>query len=253
MSFDLLLQFEWPVLLTICVAALVTSTIHGATGLAGGMLMAAALATLIGVKPVVPVMSVALLISHSSRALINAKNIDRSVLLLVCSASLPVLVLVSAFYGRMTSTGIGLLLGTLLLVSIPIRYWGSKRNMHTNKTGLAAAAAVYGGLSGASVGPGMVLSPFMLSYGMQREAFVATMALIALSTNVARVVVFGGTDQLMDGYITLGLFIGLLTIPGNWLGRSVLRRMSNQSHGYAVDVLTVIAAINFFYLALVKS
>ncbi len=250
MSFDMLLQFDWSVLLALCVAALFTSIIHGATGLAGGMLMAAALASLIGVKAVVPVMSVALLISHSSRALINFKNIDRSVFLLVCSASLPVLVLVSSFYGRLSATWIGLLLGGLLAVSVPIRHWGTKRKLRTSKSGLAAASAVYGGLSGAAVGPGMVLSPFMLSYGMSREAFVATMALIALTTNITRVTVFGGTNQLLDGYIALGLFVGLLTIPGNWLGRSVLRAISNKSHSYAVDFLTLMAACNFFYLSL---
>lgn len=249
MSLDMLLQFDWLVLLALCFAALLTSIIHGATGLAGGMLMAACLASLIGVKAVVPVMSVALLISHSSRALINYRGIERSVFLLVCSASLPVLVFVSAFYGRMSATGIGFLLGCLLLLSVPIRHWSAQRQMHITKRGLVSASAVYGGLSGASIGPGMVLSPFLLSYGVQREAFVATMALIALVTNITRVAVFGGTDQLVEGYIALGLFVGLLTIPGNWLGRSVLRRISNQSHGYAVDFLTVLAACNFFYLA----
>lgn len=253
MSLDLLLQFDWPVLLLIVVAALVTSTIHGATGLAGGMLMAAVLATVIGVKPVIPVMSVAMLISHSARAVINIGSFDRSVFLLVSLCCLPSLLLVSFFYSSYSPAGIAMVLGVMLLLSVPLRYWGGKLQLKTNKAGLAGAAVLYGGLSGTAVGPGMVLSPFMLSYGMQREAFVATMAVIALATNVVRVAVFGSGDLLGGGYLALGVFIGLLTIPGNWLGRSVLRRMSNQSHGYAVDFLTVLAACNFFMLALVKA
>lgn len=250
MSFDLLLQFDWIVLLVLGLAAIVTSIIHGATGVAGGMLMAAVLASVIGVKPVIPVMSVALLISHSARALINIKNFDSSIFFLVSISSFPMLILVASFYGRFTASWIAILLGTLLLISVPMRYWSAKRQMLVSKGGLASAAACYGALSGASIGPGMVLSPFMLSYGMKREAFVATMAVIALTTNILRVGVFGGSDQLMEGYLALGLFIGLLTIPGNWMGRSVLRRMSNQSHSRAVDVLSILAALNFYYLAM---
>ena len=249
MSLDILFQLENAELILIVVGALITSLIHGATGVAGGMLMAAVLATVIGVKPVVPVMSVAMLISHSSRALINSRSFDRSVFLLVSAVSLPALLLVSSYYGQMSSSWIAVLLGTLLVLSVPLRHWGAKRQQYTTKGGLASAAVLYGGLSGAAVGPGMVLSPFMLSYGMKREAFVATMAVIALTTNVFRVGVYGSTAQLNNGYLVLGVFIGLLTIPGNWVGRSALRSMSNQSHGRLVDVITVLAALNFFYLA----
>jgi uncharacterized membrane protein YfcA len=248
-SFDLLLQFEWPTLALLVIAALVTSTIHGATGLAGGMLMAALLASIIGVKPVVPVMSVAMLISHGARSVLNSKNFDRSVFFLVSSVSLPTLLLVASFYGRYSATWIAVLLGSMLILSVPLRHLGNRRQVKVGKRGLASAAVLYGSLSGVSVGPGMVLSPFMLSYGMQREAFVATMAVVALVTNIFRVSIYGSTAQLADGYFVLGVFIGLLTIPGNWIGRSVLKRMSNQSHSHAVDVLTVLAALNFFRLA----
>jgi hypothetical protein len=43
--------------------------------------------------------------------------------------------------------------------------------------------------------------------------------------------------------------IGLITIPGNWLGRSVLRRMKDADHRVTIDVLTVLMILNFAYLA----
>lgn len=246
---EILLQFDWQVLVFICAAAFISSLIHGATGIAGGMLMAAVLAILIGVKPVVPVMSVALLISHSARALLNAKSFDRRVFFLVSAAALPGLLLVCFVYGRLSAGWIGTVMGCVLLLSIPIKRYGARAKLALGRRGLAGASAVYGALSGASVGAGMVLSPFMLAFGMGREAFVATMAVIALTTNIVRVGVFGGTAQLDGGYLLLGVFVGLLTIPGNWLGRTLLRRMSDHSHSWVIEVLTVLAAGNFFYLA----
>jgi len=60
-------QFSFLIILLIGVLALVTSTIHGATGVAGGFLLTAAIAPIIGVEPIVPVISVALLISHGAQ------------------------------------------------------------------------------------------------------------------------------------------------------------------------------------------
>jgi len=43
--------------------------------------------------------------------------------------------------------------------------------------------------------------------------------------------------------------VGLITIPGNWIGRNYLRKMTNKNHSDLVDVLTIIGAANFFWLA----
>ena len=230
-------------------AAFVTASVHGATGVAGGFLMTAILALIIGVKPVVPVMSVALLISHSSRFFINIKDFDLKPFLVVVMPSTPFIVLSSWGYGKLSPTFIAVLLGCVVLSSIPLRHWAKSRQIKTSTTTLGAVSAFYGGFSGASVGSGMLLIPFLLGYGLSRATFVATIAAIALATNVTRNIVFSGTNMLDTEYVVLGLFIGLCTIPGNWIGRSFLRRMTNERHSGLVDVLTVIGALNFFWIA----
>ncbi len=49
--------------------------------------------------------------------------------------------------------------------------------------------------------------------------------------------------------LTLGIAIGLITIPGNWLGRSLLKRLTDSDHRVAIDVLTAMMILNFVYLA----
>ena len=237
-------------LLIVGLAAIATAAIHGATGIAGGFLMAAVLALVIGVKPVVPVMSVALLISHTSRVLFNLKDFSRPAFLAISIPALPCIVATALLYGRLSSSTIAFLLGAIVLVSIPLRHWAASRHIKAGKGALAGAGAVYGVLSGVSIGPGMILIPFMLGYGLTKEAFVATLAAIALMANVTRTAVFGSTALLDTHYLALGVFVGLMTVPGNWLGRSVLRRMTTGTHTLAVDVLTVLGALNFFWLAL---
>ncbi|MEP1208599.1 MAG: sulfite exporter TauE/SafE family protein [Rhizobiaceae bacterium] len=229
--------------------AVLTSAIHGATGVAGGFLMTAALAIVIGVKPVVPVMSVALLISHSSRVFLNREEFNRQAYLLVAIPAVPCIILTAWLYGKMSSSLIALLLGTVVLLSIPLRRWARSRQIKTSRSTLMGVAASYGFISGASIGGGMLLVPFMLGFGLTKEAFVATLAAIAFTSNVARVSVFGTTALLDTQFLMLGVFVGLMTIPGNYLGRSILRKLTNDRHAMIVDVLTLVGSLNFFWMA----
>ncbi len=233
--------------------AILTAAIHGATGVAGGFLMTAALAVVIGIKPVVPVMSVALLISHSSRIFLNRENFNKDVFLLVVLPAIPCIMLSAWLYGKMSSTLIAVLLGTVVLLSIPLRRWARSRKIKTTRSTLRGVAAVYGGISGASIGGGMLLIPFMLGFGLTKEGFVATLAAIAFTTNVSRIAIFGSTALLDTQFLLLGVFVGLMTIPGNYLGRSILRKLTNDRHAMMVDVLTLVGALNFFWMALNQS
>ena len=230
--------------------AILTATIHGATGVAGGFLLSAALAPIIGVAPIVPVISIALLISHSSRAIFNMKEIDKSAFMAITLPAIPGIILFAWLYGKMSSSLIALVLAVVILASIPIRRWAKSRKLKATRKTLSGVGLVYGSLSGVALGPGMLLVPFMLGYGLTKEAFVGTLAAIALVTNITRLSVYGLSDLLTWEYIELGVMIGLATIPGNWLGRSVLQRMTNENHAGLVDILTVLGALNFFWLAL---
>ena len=247
---DELLQFHGPLtLVAVCVIAFVTSAIHGATGVAGGFLLSAALAPIIGVAPIVPVVSVSLLISHGSRALLNLGEFNRTVFLAIAVPAVPCIVLMALVYGRLSSSLIALILGCVILLSIPVRRWAKRRQIRSSPRTLNVVGAGYGLLAGVSIGPGMLLVPFMLGYGLKKEAFVATLAGIALLTNITRVSVYGATDLLSSQYVLLGIVCGVMTIPGNWIGRTVLRHMTNEHHAGLVDVLTVLGALNFFWLA----
>ena len=235
--------------LAILAAGLATSAIHGASGVAGGFLMAAILAPLIGVRPVLPVLSVALLVSHSTRALLNIGDFDRKAFTAVIVSSIPATIAAAIIYGRISTTAIAVIFAVVIVLSIPLRRLATSRNIRTTEKTLTGVGLVYGLVSGMAVGPGMLLVPFMLGFGLNRQAFVATLAVIALATNLTRVAAFGGTHLLDWNYLALGLAVGLITIPGNWLGRWLLRRMSNRGHAGLVDILTVIGAMNFLWLA----
>ena len=85
---------------------------------------------------------------------------------------------------------------------------------------------------------------------MNRLTFVGTLATVTLVMNVLKTSVFGATNLLSWDLTVLGVWIGVVTIPGNWLGRTILKGMRDSDHRLAIDVMTVMMIINFIYLAM---
>lgn len=242
-------EFGVSVLVLAGIAAIVTSSIHGSVGVAGGFLMTAALALLIGVRPVIPVMSIALIVSHGSRSLLNVRDFNATAFFAIMITALPMIALGSFLYGALPVQAIAAVLGTVILLSIPLRHWARARQIEAGPRTLNGVGVVYGTLAGASIGSVMILTPFLLGYGLAKEAFVATMAVISLTTNLSRIVVFGTTELLDTAYVVLGLYVGILMIPGNWIGRRFLRSMAPSTHSRLVDAFAIVGALNFYYLA----
>ena len=236
-------------LIAIAASALLTGVLHGATGMAGGIVMASILAHLIGIKAAVPVMTVALIGSHLSRAIIFRKDIDLAIVKRVLSFGGPTIVLGAVVFSAISPTAVALVFAAFLIASFPIKYWARRNEVRTGPKLLAAASVVWGMLAGNVIGPGFFLAPFLLGTGMNRLTFVGTLAAITCVMNMAKLAVFGVTDLMSWELLGLGVAIGLVTVPGNWTGRVVLQRMRDRDHRLLIDILTGLMIVNFLYLA----
>ncbi|MDX1499298.1 MAG: sulfite exporter TauE/SafE family protein [Woeseiaceae bacterium] len=239
-----------PMLAAIAVAAFASGMLHGTTGMAGGVVMAAFLAHPLGVKAAVPVMTVALIISHLSRALLYARDTDWGIAGRVLLYGCPTIVLGAIVFGLISPVAVSLVFAAFLAASFPVKAWARKHEVRTGPKLLAGASAVWGMLAGNVIGPGFFLAPFLLGTGMNRLTFVGTLATVTLVMNVVKAGVFGATDLVTAELAILGAGIGVLTIPGNWAGRRVLRKMADSDHRMIIDILTVLMILNFLYLAI---
>jgi len=246
----LLAEIGWVSIALLLLAAFLTSMIHGATGIAGGFLLTAVAAPIIGLQAVVPVLSVTLLISHGARALVNFSSIDQSAYFRIALPSIPFIIAAALLYGQLTSSSIAFILGAIVLLSVPARRWARANKIITSNRHMAIAGSVYGFVSGLSIGPGMLLMPVLLGYGLGRQAFVATLAMIALTTNVVRISVYGLSDLLTAPYTLLAVAAGLATVPGAWIGKRVLQQLTDERHTRAVEYLILFSGVVFFYIGI---
>ncbi|MGE0502298.1 MAG: TSUP family transporter [Rhizobiaceae bacterium] len=231
-------------------AAFSTSIFHTMSGFAGGVLLSFLIAPLLGVEAVIPVLAVALTISATSRAWAFRRDVDWRVLATIMAPATPAIVAGSLVYTLMPIAAISIVLGVFLLATVMLRRPLRQGSQGVGTFGLGLAGAAFGALSGITIGAGMILAPFLMGRGLVRERFAAVFACIALLLNATKSTVFLATATLDAHLVTLGVAIGLCTIPGTWLGYELLMRTSVRVHTAFVEALIVIGGVGFVWYGL---
>ncbi|MBL4827894.1 MAG: sulfite exporter TauE/SafE family protein [Spongiibacteraceae bacterium] len=229
------------------------SILHGAIGMAGGLVMAAFYSHFLGIKVAVPVITCVLIFSHLARGILFQKETDWASVKQVLLYGSPTIILGAIIFGYANAKIIALIFAFVLILSFPIKYWARSRGVKTDAKTLALASSVWGLLAGNVIGPGFFLAPFLQGTGMNRLAFVGTLATVTLVMNIIKMAVFGATALISGQHLLLGVAIGLVTVPGNILGKKILEKMTDKNHRQIIDILTVLLIMNFFYLAWVST
>ncbi|MBT8460683.1 MAG: sulfite exporter TauE/SafE family protein [Litoreibacter sp.] len=237
-------------LLYLLAAAFGTAILHSVGGFAGALLMAIAVAPVLGVKETVPVVAVAMMISHATRAWLFRKAVDWGAFRMLFLFGFPFIVAGVMFYVDMSDRGVALFLGSFLLVSLPLRRVLSGRSIAVPRPAIAAVAVPYGFLSGTSFGAGMILAPFMLGAGIAGEALLATVAVAGVVLNLTKTIAFGLSPLLTLELAALGAVLGLCTFPGHAVGRWIVRRTSIRVHTVVLETFVAFGAIYMLWKGL---
>lgn len=238
--------------LTLVLAALAafsSALFHSVSGFFGALLLSVMLAPLIGIKEVVPVVSVAMVISNSNRVLLFRHNIPWRAYFAIMATALPGIFIGANLYMHLSTHAIALVLGCFLLISIPLRRFLKGQQVKVGLAGLSAAGSVYGLVSGTVFGGGILLAPFYLGAGIVGEALVGLSAVLGLTLNLSKSLVFGAGELLDRNLLATGIAVGVFTIPGGLLGRALVRRFSISIQALLVETIIVLGAFYFLYQA----
>src|SRR3984957_10213984 len=135
-------------LLLVACVALFTSVIGGARGYGTGALMPLVLVPLIGAEPVVPIIAISSIFTNLSRATAYFRYVDRRRVLIVIAAAALTTALGAYGYTRLTGAGAALVIGSMLILSVPLRRLLKRHDIRIGDTGLAVGSVGYGGLVG---------------------------------------------------------------------------------------------------------
>jgi uncharacterized membrane protein YfcA len=239
-----------PQLALIAAMSLVASVVGGVAGYGTGALLPLVLVPIIGAEPVVPILSLSALLTNMSRSAAFRHFVDRRRALIVLIAAVPTCALGAWGYTRLSGTGALIVIGTMLMASVPLRRLLRRRGIKLTDRSLAATAFAWGPLAGGTVGAGIILLSLLMAAGLEGAAVVATDAVISIGIGIAKFATFGLAGAVTMQVIAVALLIGGIALPGAFLAKALVERLPVHLHTVLLDAIVagggVVMIVNAF-------
>jgi uncharacterized protein len=232
------------------VVAFLASIVGGLSGYGVGLVLPMVIAPIVGVAGVIPAMAIAMSLGNGSRVIAYWREINRARAGQVIATALPLSFLGAWLYTLMSERTIAGLLGGFLLAVVPARRWLAHKEYVLGTPGLMTLSSVYGLISGAMSGAGLMIISALMAAGVTGGALIGTDAASALLINLVKIGIFGGSGLIDFNLLVFGLMLGLATFPGAFLARAILRRMPLKIHTALMDALVLFGGASFLWRAI---
>lgn len=230
-------------LLLVAAVAFCANVLGGVAGYGTGALLPLVLVPLIGAAPVVPIIAISAMFTNVSRlaAFKNYADWRRARIALI--AALPTCILGAWGYTFLTGKGAAIVIGAMLVISVPLRRIARSRGFKFGDGGFAAGSAVYGVLVGGTAGSGVVMLTLLMAAGLEGAAVVATDAVISIVVSVVKISVFGYAGILTPQVLAFALLIGISAMPGAFVAKILVERMPVHVHTAILDTVVLFGGL----------
>jgi uncharacterized membrane protein YfcA len=237
-------------LIPVAAVALFASIVGGVSGYGTGALMPLVLVPLVGAEPVVPIIAVSAMFTNSSRVFAFSKYADWRRTLIVLAAAVPTCVLGAWGYTKLSSAGAALVIGGMLILSVPLRRLLRYHGVKIGDGGLALGSFGYGLVVGATAGSGVILLSLLMAAGVEGAGVIATDAAISIIIGIVKILVFGVAGVITAQVIAFALLIGLIALPGAFLAKAFVERMPIHVHTAILDAVVLFGGVFLVWGAL---
>jgi uncharacterized membrane protein YfcA len=237
-------------LVTVAAVALVASVVGGVSGYGTGALMPLVLVPLVGAEPVVPIIAISAMFTNSSRVLAFRKYADWRRVAIVLAAAVPTCILGAWGYTRLSSAGAALVIGGMLILSVPLRRQLRYHGVKIGDRVLALASFGYGVVVGGTAGSGIILLSLLMAAGIEGAGVIATDAAISIVIGFVKISVFGVAGVITTQVVAFALLIGLIALPGAFLAKAFVERMPVHVHTAILDAVVLFGGVFLVWGAL---
>jgi uncharacterized membrane protein YfcA len=220
-------------------AALVTSLVGGVAGYGTGALLPLVLVPIVGPEPVVPIISLAALFTNTGRIAAYRQLVEPRLAFLVLLTSVPTCALGAWGYTKLTGKGALIVIGGMLIASVPLRRMLRARGHALTTRGLAVAAFFWGPLAGGTVGAGIILLSLLMATGLVGAAVVATDAVVSIGIGLTKFAVFGLAGAVDAQVVAVAVLIGCVAFPGAFLAKRLVDNLPVHVHTAILDAVVI--------------
>jgi uncharacterized membrane protein YfcA len=227
----------------VAIVALFAAVVGGMAGYGTGALMPLVLVPLVGAEPVVPIIAISALFTNTGRVTAFRDSLDLKRALIVMAFGVWTCMLGAYGYTRLTGHGAAMVIGTMLIASVPLRRLLKRHDIQVGNKGLAAAAVGWGLIVGGTSGSGVILLSLLLASGMHGTAVIATDAFISILMGATKIAVFGIAGVITAQVVALALMIGAITLPGAFVAKVLVQRMPVHLHVAMLDAVVILGGV----------
>ena len=238
------MEFSAGMLALILAVSFGSAIVGGMGGFGTGIMLTATLTPILGIKAVVPILAFAGIIINSGRFWFYRNDFNVEAVKRILPPALLCLFAGTFIYRELDAARLAIVIGIVVLMSVPLRRFLQSRQMKIGSKGLIAGGGIFGFLNGIASGMGVVLVSMLLGAGLTGTAVLATDSLITIVIDVSRSLLFGRYDLLTSQGIMLGAMIGAASLPGSWIAARLVHRMGAKMHIVVIDVLIIIGGIS---------
>lgn len=231
----------------IAAAAFAAGVMSCLAGYGIGLVMPLVLVPLVGPEPVVPVSALAGMFLNTMRFAVFFRYADLRRSLKAALIAAPTCALGAYGFTFLTGRGILLLIGTMLVVSVPLRYLLKHLQMKLSERGLMVGSFLYGGIFGATPGASVIMVSMLMATGVQGTAVLATDSLVSFVLVLIKSSVFFVSGVITPLVVALALVTGLAVLPTAFIARVIMLRLPLHVHAAMLDVAVMVGGAVLLY------
>jgi len=236
-------------LLILTISALVTSIISGMTGMAGGTILLAIIASIIETTYVVPLHATVQLISSGTRTILFLKHVKWKIILLFVLGIAPGALIGIFLFRLLDKNIIKLLMGIFILV---ITYLPKSKKEAKVSYSIFLPVGFVSGLIGIFFGAiGPFIASFFVRKDVLKEELVATKATCQLISHILKIPLFGFIGANVLIYWNLLLYLCVAVIIGTIIGKNRLKAISEVAFAKIFKILLTILALRLISLQVI--
>lgn len=176
-------------------------------------------------------------------------HVDYRVVLRMLAVILPGAVLGVWLYAMLPSRILAVMIGCVLILSVPTRRILKARSISPSPAGVGLVGFLCGVLAGNAPGGGVIIITMLLGMGLHGPALLGTDALIGTAISLTNSALFGGIGLLDWTRLAIGLTVGASMIPGAFVARALVARMRPQTHVVIIETFIILGGLSFFWAA----
>jgi uncharacterized protein len=227
--------------LALFIGGWLAAMVSGVAGFGGALLLLPALASILGTKAAVPVLTIAQLLGNTSRAGFGWHQIRWRPVAWFVGGAVPASLLGGVAFVAISQAVANAGIAIVLVGVVAARRFGFAKLPLRGWTLLLGGAAT-GFLSAVVGSAGPLGAAMFLGLGLPPVSYVASEAVTAVAIHLTKTAIYGRFALIGSTELLAGVFIGAAMVLGSWTGRRIVDRLPRRTFALVVEVLLLASA-----------